>query len=247
MTKAVYIHIPFCRSICSYCDFCKFIYNKQWVYVYLKALDKEIKDRYMDENIKSIYIGGGTPSILKGKELIKLLDMTRIFHLTDNYEFTFECNLEDIDEELLLTLKKYGVNRLSIGIQSFQENNLKFMNRNADFNDAKTKIKLCRKLGFNNINLDLMYAIPGENLRELKKDLNLFLELNPDHMSCYSLILEEHTKAFIDKYDYIDEEEDYKMFKHIEKKLSNAHHYEVSNYAILGHESIHNLTYWNNE
>ena len=247
MPKAVYIHIPFCKSICSYCDFCKFIYNKKWAYVYLKVLKNEIQDRYMDDKVKSIYIGGGTPSVLEQEELIKLLEITKIFNLTDKYEFTFECNLEDISSELLRILKLYGVNRLSIGIESFQRNNLKFMNRTSDFKDAKAKINLCREYGFNNINLDLMYAIPGETLKDVKKDLDLYLELNPEHISAYSLILEKNTKAYIENAQYIDEEEDYKMFRYIEKRLNNAHHYEISNYALSGYESIHNLTYWNNE
>ena len=247
MVKAVYIHVPFCKSICSYCDFCKFIYNEKWAYVYLKALKKEIEDRYMGDVIDTIYIGGGTPSCLEENELIKLLELTKIFKLNQNFEFTFECNLDDISQKLLVILKKYNVNRLSIGIQSFQKNNLLFMQRDANFEDAKEKIKLCRELGFNNINLDLMYAIPGETLKELKKDVKMFLKLEPNHISAYSLILEEHTKAYIDNYSYIDEEIDYKMFKYIEKTLNNVNHYEISNYAIPGFESKHNLTYWNNE
>ena len=177
MASSVYIHIPFCKKICSYCDFCKFIYNEKWVYAYLKTLKAEIKDRYMGDEIKTIYIGGGTPSSLAFHEIKSLLEMTKVFNIRNLLEFTFECNLEDINEQLLLLLKSYGVNRLSIGIESFDENKLTFMERKADFKDAEAKIKLCRKLGFNNINLDLMYAIPGETLKMLKKDLNLFLKL----------------------------------------------------------------------
>ncbi len=247
MAKSVYIHIPFCHSICSYCDFCKFIYNEKWVYAYLKALNAEIKDRYMGEAIKTIYIGGGTPSALKLNEIKSLLEMTKNFNTNNLLEFTFECNLEDINEDLLLLLKSYGVNRLSIGIESFDEKKLAFMERKASFKDADEKVKLCRKLGFNNINLDLMYAIPGETLKTLKNDLNLFLKLNPEHISTYSLILEEHTKAYVNKVSVAEEELDYEMYKYIVNKLNNAHHYEVSNFAKSGYESIHNLVYWNNE
>lgn len=244
--KSVYIHIPFCKKICTYCDFCKFIYNEKWVYAYFKALEQEIKDRYMDEKIKTIYIGGGTPSALSLKEIKKLLEMLKIFDQSELKEFTFECNLEDINEELLNILKEYGVNRLSIGIESFNEQNLAFMERTADFKDAEKKINLCRHLGFNNINIDLMYAIPGETLKVLKKDLELFMKLNPEHISTYSLILESHTKASVNNTSYIDEELDYEMYELICKTLNNANHYEISNFALPGYESIHNLGYWNN-
>lgn len=246
MYKSVYIHIPFCHKICSYCDFCKFIYNEKWVYAYFKALENEIKDRYMDDQIRTIYIGGGTPSALSINEIKKLLEMTNIFQRDYLEEFTFECNIEDINEELLLLLKEYKVNRLSIGIQSFNKKNLEFMEREADFKDADAKIKLCRSLGFDNINLDLMYAIPGETLKDLKKDLELFMKLKPNHISTYSLILESHTKAVVNDAKYIDEELDYEMYKTICKTLDGANHYEVSNFALRGFESIHNLVYWNN-
>ena len=247
MGKAVYIHVPFCRDICSYCDFCKFIYNKKWVYAYLTTLEKEIKDRYMDEEVSTIYIGGGTPSCLDKEELIRLLDMTKMFRIINLEEFTFECNIEDINPELLQTLSNYQINRLSIGIESFNKKNLEFMNREADFKDAKIKMELCKAMGFKNINIDLMYAIPGETLKDLKKDLTLFLKLEPTHISAYSLMIEEHTKLSNDNVTYIDEELDYEMFKYIEKKLNKFHHYELSNYALLGYESKHNLVYWNNE
>lgn len=247
MIKAAYIHVPFCKSICSYCDFCKFVYNEKWAYVYLKALKQEVKDRYMDDPLETIYIGGGTPSCLSLEEINKLMDIVNLFNKTNLKEFTFECNIEDINEELLLLLKRNGVNRLSIGIESFNLNNLKFMERNVDFKTAQEKINLCRSLGFNNINLDLMYAIPGETLKDLKKDLDLFLKLKPEHISAYSLILEPHTKAYVRETSYIDEELDYEMYKLINRRLENASHYEISNYAISGYECIHNLTYWHNE
>lgn len=247
MAKAIYIHIPFCKSICSYCDFCKFLYNEKWVGAYLTALKREIKDRYMDDDITTIYIGGGTPSALSCDEIKRLMEIISVFKTENLKEFTFECNLSDINKELLLLLKYYKVNRLSIGIESFNKKNLEFMERSADYKDAKEKIKLCREYGFNNINIDLMYAIPGETLKDLKKDLDLFMSLNPTHISTYSLIIEEHTKLDNVKAQVIAEELDYEMFKLIEKRLKNAHHYEVSNFAIKGYESIHNLVYWNNE
>ena len=247
MAKAIYIHIPFCKSICSYCDFCKFLYNEKWVGAYLTALKREIKDRYMDDDITTIYIGGGTPSALSCDEIKRLMEIISVFKTENLKEFTFECNLSDINKELLLLLKYYKVNRLSIGIESFNKKNLEFMERSADYKDALEKIKLCREYGFNNINIDLMYAIPGETLKDLKKDLDLFMSLNPTHISTYSLIIEEHTKLDNINAQVIAEELDYEMFKLIEKRLKYAHHYEISNFAIKGYESIHNLVYWNNE
>ena len=247
MTKSVYIHIPFCKNICSYCDFCKFIYNEKWVGAYLTGLNNEIKDRYMDDPIKTIYIGGGTPSALSIDELKRLFKIISVFNTNDLEEFTFECNLSDINEGLLEILKNNKVNRLSIGIQSFNKKNLAFMERNADFKDALKKVDLCHQYGFNNINLDLMYAVPGETLKDLKKDLNLFLKLNPTHISTYSLILEDHTKLSSKNVSYIEEELDYEMFKLISKKLNSANHYEISNFSKPGYQSRHNLVYWNNE
>ena len=245
--KSVYIHIPFCKSICSYCDFCKFLYNEKWVGAYLTGLKNEIKDRYMDDEIRTIYIGGGTPSALSIEELRRLFKIISIFKTDSLEEFTFECNLSDITKELLLLLKYNKVNRLSIGVESFNKKNLEFMERSADFKDACEKIKLCREYGFNNINIDLMYAIPGETLRDLKKDIDLFLRLNPTHISTYSLILEDHTKASASDATYIEEELDYEMFRFLEKRIGKDKHYEISNYALPGYESKHNLVYWNNE
>ena len=247
MAKSVYIHIPFCKNICSYCDFCKFLYNEKWVGAYLTALKREIKDRYMDDFISTIYIGGGTPSALSITEIQRLMEIIQVFKTDNLEEFTFECNLSDINKELLLLLKEYKVNRLSIGIESFNKKNLEFMERNAEYKDALEKIRLCREYGFNNINLDLMYAIPKESLKDLKKDLDLFMRLNPTHISTYSLIIEQHTKLDNIKTQVIAEELDYEMYELIRRKLKNAQHYEISNFAIKGYESKHNLVYWNNE
>jgi oxygen-independent coproporphyrinogen-3 oxidase len=246
MSKAVYIHIPFCEHICSYCDFCKFLYNEKWVYAYLKALEFEIKDRYMDDEISTIYIGGGTPSCLRISEIKKLMEIISIFKIPNLEEFTFECNIADITPELLSVLRDYGVTRLSIGIESFNRQKLEFMERHADFKNAQSKIKLCHDYGFENINLDLIYAIPNESLKVLKKDIDLLLKLKPTHISTYSLEINEHTKLAIDDAKYISDELDYNMFCLIEKKLSFMHHYEISNFALPGYESKHNLVYWNN-
>ena len=245
---SVYIHIPFCFSICSYCDFCKVIYKSNWAKKYLVSLKDEIKDRYMGDIIKTIYIGGGTPSVLSLDELEYLLKLTKYFKIDKNYEFTFECNIDDITEEKIDLLIKYGVNRLSIGIESFDENNLLLMKRNANFKDTENKINMIRRKGINNINLDLIYALPNESLQVLKSDIKQFIKLNPEHISTYSLILEDNTFLKYQKIEAVSEDTDSKMYEYIRKTLKkyDYYHYEISNFSKKGYESKHNLTYWDN-
>lgn len=247
--KSVYIHIPFCNSICSYCDFCKVVYNDDWVNPYLKRLAEEIDNSYMGEEIETLYIGGGTPSCLQISELKSLFTILNKFKKSPNIEFAFECNLKDLEQEKLEFLYAEGVNRLSIGIESFNDEKLKFMNREANFKDAKRKIDLARIIGFKNINLDLMYAIPGETSKILKQDLKQILKLKPNHISTYSLIIEKNTLVGLNKIKPIEEERDAKMYNLICKilKKSGFKHYEVSNFAKPNFESKHNLTYWNND
>jgi len=248
-SSSVYIHIPFCKNICAYCDFCKVLYNKEWVVAYLKKLKDEIKDRYMGESIRTIYIGGGTPSALSLKEIEYLLTLTKLFKIESLEEFTFECNIEDINEDLLDLLAKFNVNRLSIGIESFDEENLLLMKRKVDYKDTVKKMNLIRSKGFSNVNLDLIYALPGEKIGVLKKDIKLLLSLNPEHISTYSLMIEDNTFLSYKKVNVIPEELDAFMYEYICKKLkkSGYNHYEVSNFAKEGYESKHNLVYWNNE
>ncbi len=247
--KAVYIHIPFCNSICSYCDFCKVVYNEEWVKAYFQKLEEEIDNSYMGEVIETLYIGGGTPTSLKIDELESLFKIINKFKKSSEIEFTFEGNINDLEEDKLRFLYKQGVNRLSIGIESFDSEKLKFMNRTCEFKDVKEKINLARKIGFKNINLDLMYAIPKETIKVLKKDLKLLLKLKPEHISTYSLIIEKNTLVGLNKIEPIEEERDAKMYETICKILKKAgyEHYEVSNFAKKGYKSRHNLTYWNNE
>lgn len=223
-------------------------YNEKFVNKYLNALQKEITTNYQNEIIKTIYIGGGTPSSLSSDELNKLFDIVKIFKLDKDIEFTFECNVNDINNELLTILKDNGVNRISIGIESFDINNLKFLGRNHSYLEVKEKIDMIREKGFSNINVDLMYAIPGEDINILKDDIDKILSLGVEHISTYSLIIEDNTILGIKGIDYIDEDLDYEMYKLINKQLKNNgyKHYEVSNYSKEGYESKHNLTYWDN-
>jgi len=246
---SIYVHIPFCDTICSYCDFCKIFYNSKLVDDYLSALSREIDMYYKGEVINTIYIGGGTPSSLSLEQLNVLFNIINKFKLSDNYEFTFECNIESINYDKLKFLYDHGVNRLSIGVQTFNENFLKFLNRNHTCEEVVNKISLAKQIGFNNINIDLIYAIPGETLDDLNYDIDMFLSLDINHISTYSLILEEHTKLYIDGVSSINEDLDRLMYDLICDKLSSNGfiHYEVSNFGKEGFESKHNLVYWNNE
>lgn len=244
--KSVYIHIPFCSNICSYCDFTKLYHLEKYVNDYLISLEKEIKQNYQGELIETIYIGGGTPSCLKTNELLKLFDIIGIFNLSDTVEFTMECNVIDIDEKKLEIIKKNKVNRLSVGVQSFDEKILKYLNRNHTKEQTIKNILLAKKY-FSNISIDLIYAIPNQTLEQLRNDLKQFLQLDIPHISTYSLMIEPHTtlKDTIP----IDEDIDFKMYQTIVKILNenNYNHYEISNFSKKGYESKHNLTYWNNE
>ncbi|MFA5603647.1 MAG: radical SAM family heme chaperone HemW [Bacilli bacterium] len=248
MKSSVYIHIPFCKSICSYCDFCKIYYNQKYIDNYLDCLENEIKKFYQTNKIKTLYIGGGTPSSLSIKELSKLLNITKLFSMSKDLEFTIELNIEHITKEMLELLYKNGVNRLSIGIQTFNEKHLHFLNRNHSKKEVTQKIEMAKKIGFDNINIDLIYAIPNQTKDELIEDLNNLLELNVNHISTYSLIIEPHTKLYIDKTDYIDETLDFEMYQLINETLTKKgyNYYEISNYGKSGYESKHNLVYWNN-
>ena len=180
---------------------------------------------------------------------MKLFRIIRKFKTKNDFEFTFECNINDISSELLLILKENNVNRISIGVESFDKTNLKFLNRKHEKKDIFNKIKLVKEYGFDNINVDLMYALPTESLGTLKKDVKNILKLDVNHISTYSLILEEHTMLKNKNINNIDEELDYKMYKYICKKLKKKgySHYEVSNFARNNKYSRHNVIYWNND
>lgn len=246
MVKSAYIHIPFCNNICSYCDFCKLLYNKNFVKKYLDTLEKEITNNYKNEILDTIYVGGGTPSSLSVLELNKLFSIIKIFKLSKDYEFTFEVNIEDITEEKLEILKENKINRLSIGIESFNDKYLKYLGRNYTSDIINEKVELAKKY-FDNINVDLMYALKNESLDDLEEDIDKILKLDIKHISCYSLIIEKNTKLYIDNTKYISDDFDSDMYNLIDKKLENKYHrYEVSNYSITSYESRHNLTYWKN-
>ena len=243
---SIYIHIPFCNSICTYCDFCKIFYNEKYVNNYLDNLKEEIKSRYKGEIVNTIFIGGGTPSSLNEEELVKLFKIIKLFNVNSDCEFTVECNVESITENKLKIMKDYGVNRISIGVESFNEDIIKLLGRRHTKEEVFDKIKLIKKY-FNNINIDLIYAA-YDDINILKSDIDCFLELDIPHISTYSLIIEDNTVLKINGTKNIDEDLDYEMYNYIQDTLEkNGYiHYEISNYARSGYQSKHNLGYWNN-
>ena len=244
---SIYIHIPFCNSICSYCDFCKFFYNEKYVDLYLEALEKEIKQNYKNEIISTIYIGGGTPSCLTKKQLDKLLQLMMIFKKSKNLEFTIEINPE-MELEKVDLFCKYGINRVSIGVETIHPQHLKMLNRNHTKEQVMELVNALKKHDIQNINIDLMYALPNETIQELEEDLSFFLGLNIPHISTYSLMIEPHTKLYIDQVENMDEDMDEQMYQTILHTLTENQyiHYEVSNFSKQGYSSNHNLVYWNN-
>ena len=247
--KSVYIHIPFCSNICSYCDFSKIYYNKKIIIDYLNALENEIKNKYNGEIIKTLYIGGGTPSCLSVDELEKLFNIITIFNLDNNCEFTIECNPENLDEEKIKLFKNYNVNRVSLGVQSFNPEILKILNRKHNKKDVFKTVELLKKYNINNINIDLIFGINNQTINDIKEDLDTFINLNIPHISYYSLILEDNTLLALKNYTPIDDDLCASMYEYICGYLNkrNYEHYEISNFSISNYESIHNLTYWNNE
>ena len=240
---SIYIHIPFCSNICTYCDFPKVIKNKKWINNYLKELEKEIKKNYKGELIDTLYIGGGTPSSLEIEDLNKLFNIIKIFNLKQNAEITLEANTEDLTKEKLKYLKS-KINRLSIGIETFNQDILKTLNRKINIKYLKNAFKYIK-----NINLDLMYGFKNQTIKDLEEDIDKIISLNPKHISTYSLIIEPNTKLYIDHYQNIDEDLDRKMYEIIQSKLkqNNYIQYEISNFSKQGYESKHNLAYWNND
>jgi oxygen-independent coproporphyrinogen-3 oxidase len=243
----VYIHIPFCTSICSYCDFCKIYYNKKYINSYLDNLEIEIKNRYQDELVNSIYIGGGTPTSLSYQELERLLNITKVFKTTSNLEFTIESNIDSLDEEKIKLLKKYNINRISLGVQSFNQKCLNILNRTHTKEDTINIINKLKHNGLTNINIDIIYGII-DDIEVVKEDIKTFLTLDIPHISCYSLIIEPNTYLSLNNYKNIDEDIEYKQYELITKLLkeNNYNHYEISNYAKDNYQSLHNLNYWNN-
>ena len=249
MIKHCYIHIPFCKSICTYCDFCKQYYDKKKVEKYLQDLKEEIKKEYKHDTLETIYIGGGTPSCLTIEEQESLMEMIDSLSKTKDAEITIEANFDSITREKLVLWKKHQINRISIGVESLEKENQIILGRRMTKEEIETKMQWMRELGFNNINLDLIYAIPKESMKTLQADLEFLVSLHPEHISTYSLIIEDHTFMKMRGVQPIEEEIDQEMYQQIISylKKNGYQHYEISNFAKPGYESKHNQCYWKNQ
>lgn len=253
MNKSIYIHIPFCKSKCYYCNFISYT-NLNLIDKYIKFLKKEIslyKEDLLNSNIETIYIGGGTPSVLSAKQISKIIQEIKKYDKLENLkEFTIEINPKTVNKKKLKEYKNLGINRLSIGLQSTDNEILKKIGRIHTFEIFKKKYKLARDLGFENISLDLMFGLPGQSIDIFKKTLKKVISLNPEHISAYSLKVEKGTKFYQlkkeNKLNLPSEILDRKMYKSLINILENNNYnlYEISNFSKKGYKSKHNLAYW---
>ncbi len=257
----IYIHLPFCARKCNYCDFYSVVSGEEEKKAYIKALKREIEERveYLscDHRVYTVYFGGGTPSILKGSYIAELLETVRKnfkLHTDDFYpEITIECNPATLDKEKLLIYKNAGINRLSLGLQSTENSELRLLGRIHSYEDFLRSYELVREAGFSNVNIDLISALPKQSVFSYEKSLDRVVKLNPEHISSYSLIVEEGT-PFFERYsenapffkDLPCEEVERQMYEMTVRKLSAAgyHRYEISNYSKNNLHSRHNISYW---
>ena len=249
---AIYIHIPFCVRKCLYCDFLSAPASDETREQYVQALCREIREErksYVNYKIETIFLGGGTPSLLSGEQLDRILGTVfDAYQVADDCEISMEVNPGTVTKEKLKAYKRAGVNRLSIGMQSAVEEELQSLGRIHSSEDAFDTYNLAVKTGFNNINIDLMSAIPGQTIESWKESLKRILDLEPApaHVSAYSLIIEEGTSFFENTPALPDEDTEREMYKITNDILSRAGHvrYEISNYAKPGYACRHNCTYW---
>lgn len=251
----LYIHIPFCMDKCFYCDFATMPYQDKRIPEYFELLEKEI-DMYRDLGeefiIDSIYIGGGTPTYVDSVYIKKILERIRtIFKIDENAEITIEGNPKTINKTKVQSYKSVGINRISLGVQSFNDNLVEKLGRYHRLNDVIEDINLLREYDFNNINLDLMFSIPDQSIEDIKYDIEIIKKIKPEHISWYSLIIEENTKfnrlykqGLIKPMDDDLEQEAY-LYIIDELKKIGLNHYEISNFAFKNYESYHNKKYWN--
>lgn len=252
---SIYIHIPFCISKCNYCDFNSFSNCDELIDKYIEKLieDIQLSKYFSDENniCKTIYIGGGTPSYINEKYIKQILETIKNkYNIDKDVEITIECNPSSINEDKLKTYFDIGINRISIGLQSTNNSILKIIGRKHTFEMFLEKYNLVRKIGFNNINVDLMIGLPTQTLIDIKNDLEKVISLKPTHISSYSLIIYENTKIYddiyINKYSIPSDEEERSMYYLLQDNLKEAgyNQYEISNFSKPGYESKHNTMCW---
>lgn len=252
---SLYIHIPFCnKSKCSYCSFVSFCDKEEKIDEYIFALSKEMemyKKECQDYLVKTIFIGGGTPSVLSPAQISLLFGYIRnSFTISENVEITIECNIDTLSEEKLLTYKSLGVNRISIGAQSMNDEVLGEIGRRHSSGDVVSAVKLIKKIGFKSFNVDMMVGLPQQTLQDVRQMTNFLISQNVPHISCYSLMLEEGTPLFekvkVSQVSLPTEDDTVKMYDEVFALLSHNGYsrYEVSNFAKDGFECQHNLCYW---
>ncbi|MBO5922078.1 MAG: radical SAM family heme chaperone HemW [Bacteroidaceae bacterium] len=250
----IYIHIPFCKQRCNYCAFySSTLYNIKEEYA--DAVCKELlmrKEYIKGEEINTIYFGGGTPSTLPITLLQKICDtIYKNYSVCSNAEITIECNPDDLTEEFLAVLRQLPFNRISMGVQSFSDRQLKRLGRRHNAEKARRAVGNARAAGYNNISIDLMFALPGSTTKEWEDSINEAISLNPEHISAYNLMYEEDTPLHraLQRGDFeeLSEEENVEQFRMLIKRMKEAGycHYEISNFAKPGYESRHNSSYWN--
>ena len=250
--SSAYVHIPFCTQICYYCDFSKVFIKNQPVDAYLEHLIQETRS-YEIGKLRTLYIGGGTPTALSAQQLAYLLtELPKVMDLSEVEEFTIEANPGDLDPDKIAVLKDSQVNRVSLGVQTFDNKMLKKIGRSHQEQDIYDNIRHLKQAGFDNISVDLIYALPGQTMDQVKENVAKAINLDIPHMSLYSLILENHT-VFMNrmrrgKLPLPKEELEAEMFEYIIEELEKAgfEHYEISNFSKPGFESRHNLVYWDN-
>lgn len=250
----IYIHIPFCKQRCNYCAFySSTLYNIKEEYA--DAVCKELlmrKEYIKGEEINTIYFGGGTPSTLPIRLLQKICDTIYAnYTVCSNAEITIECNPDDLTEEFLAVLRQLPFNRISMGVQSFSDRQLKRLGRRHDSEKARRAVGNARAAGYKNISIDLMFALPGSTTEEWEESINEAISLNPEHISAYNLMYEDDTPLHraLQRGDFeeLSEEENVEQFSMLIKRMKEAgyRHYEISNFAKPGYESRHNSSYWN--
>ena len=242
--KHLYIHVPFCNTICFYCDFAHRAYDFSMAEKWLDRLEKEIKDNCKDQ-YETIYIGGGTPSCLSDDQLDRLLTMIDPY-TKEIKEYTIEVNPESLNTNKIDIFNKHHINRISMGVQSSDDDILKTLNRKHTFNDVRSAIELLKENDLSNISVDLMYSLPGQDMDILKKTINDILSLDVPHISLYSLTIEDNSVFGKKGVKNLDEDIEADMYEYIDKVLKENDyiHYEVSNFARKGFESMHNMGYW---
>lgn len=251
----LYIHIPFCESKCIYCDFYSMANNNHLIDKYINALLVEAvlrKNELNSETLTTVYLGGGTPSLLSITQLSKIVNgLKKVFDFSEVEEFTIEVNPDDVTAYYIQQAKSLGINRVSMGVQSFSDEDLRFINRRHTAKQATDAIHIIKKAGIDNISIDLIYGIPGQNIEIWKNNVDTAISLSVQHISAYTLMYEEGTRLSVmrslGKITEMDDDVVAAMYDYLVAQLkSNGYtHYEISNFALPGFHSRHNSSYWN--